>query len=544
MEMYLLTNDKSAGRVAMDALADALPTRVGSLHEVQLGQRHLLWRRAQMRDNLHVFPNGVVIGRLTASEPLSDQPVIHHGDVPRRLPPLLPAVIFRESGGVVVEPVGITSAFVHGGCVSDRQLLLAAAAGLQPSGEGVALLAGLGYFPGNTTLFAEMTRIPFLERWYVDEARGERTRVLPAPRFDDAALVERLVSLVPTDVPHAIGLTGGHDSRFVLGVLRRAGVDVRVVRFADKESAIVDRIAAELGLSVDTIGEFGGDDAVRTPYEFTLMSDAQIWHGVAQYGRLRQCLSPQEWFHNGQMADSLMKNMMNTAWKVPDPRTPYWRRLLHWGFFGNGVVPSVQPAIKTLSGREELAEYLEGQIKYQRDYVELSTRKQLANWIFYMNVGQRWAQAYYDELSFSSNLVYLAGDVDAHLMGIAAPAWKGFHFHRGDRLTHSMLPEVSTSFVDGAPATPPRGPRGVVDKVDYEYLKRYRIQRTGRANLARIPTTYAESLPEIEPSGYDRLFDRPMEEVATLGGFGLRRANVTISNVLTFLASVRPDSSP
>ncbi|MBS1838789.1 MAG: hypothetical protein JST64_13935, partial [Actinobacteria bacterium] len=359
----------------------------------------------------------------------------------------------------------------------------------------------------------------------------------------EAALLDRLVSLVPTDVPHTIGLTGGHDSRFVLGVLRRAGVDLRVVRFADKESTTVDRIAAELDLRVDTIGEFGDDDAARTPYEFTLLSDAQIWHGVAQYGRLRQCLSPQEWFHNGQMADSLMKNMMNTAWKVPDPRTPYWQRLLNWGFFGNGVVPSVQPAIKTLTRREELVAYLEAQISYQREYVELSTRKQLANWIFYMNVGQRWAQAYYDELSFSVNLVYLCGDVDAHLMGIAAPAWKGFHFHRGDSLTHLMLPEVATSFVDGAPAVPPRGARGVIDRVDYEYLKRYRIRKAGSAYLARIPTTYAECLPEVEPVGYDRLFDCPMEVVATLGGFGLRRANVTVSNVLTFLASIRSDSS-
>src|SRR5690606_29884682 len=131
--------------------------------------------------------------------------------------------------------LGSTLTYFASDTVSDAQLLLAAHDELRPSPSGVALLASLGHFPGDLTLFDEVRRIPLLERWNVAGRFGVRTRTLSLPRPDDDAMIERLVSLVPTEVPHALGLSGGYDSRFMLGILRRAGADVRLVRFTDKE---------------------------------------------------------------------------------------------------------------------------------------------------------------------------------------------------------------------------------------------------------------------------------------------------------------------
>lgn len=535
--MFILTKSPDRAAAAMRHLCDRLPVSTGPIHRVPIGDRHLLWCRAQVRDNLHVFSDGVLIARRSASEQLSDDPQHHGGPLPSEHPPALPGTVIRPDGtGVSVEPLGVTSAYTHGDDVSDRTLLLAAMGDLRPSPKGTALLAGVGYFPGDLTLFDEVRRVPFLHRWCSADRSTRRVRTLSMPRADDEAMVERLASIVPVDVRHAVGLSGGHDSRFVLGILRRAGADVRVVRFQDRESDVASALARQLDLEVQSIGSFGDHDAERTPAEFTAMTDGQIWHGVAQFGRLRQHLAPDDVFDSGQFSPSMNKNTLKTAWKKPDPRRPFWDRLVHEGFVR--AVPAVQPALRSCARREELFEVLDPELRRQLEHVDLGTRKQTANWLYYMNRGMRWAQAYYDDLGHSANVLFLLSDVEAQLLGLASGAWGNFHNDRFTAVNRRLLPDVDVPYSSGAPAEPPRGPAAAVQKVRYEYLDRWKTSRTARARLEGIDTTYEEALPEHQPKGHEELFDRPMHEVAHLGQFGLRRANVTVSNVLAFLESV------
>lgn len=536
--MYLLTKDPDRAQVVMSMMAAALPVPTGPVHQVPLGTHVLSWMRAQVRDNLHVHPDAVFIGRLSASEELSNDPIHHEHPFRSPAATTMPGVVVRTAPALTVEPIGSTLAYWHSDSVSDRQLLLAAHHGLRPGAIGVAMLAGMGYFPGLATLFDEVRRIPLLERWDVHRAVGQRTRALTLSRPDDDEMIERLVGLVPTDVVHALGMSGGYDSRFTLGLLRRAGVDLRIVRFTDQETALVEAIADQLGIEVQAAGSFADDDGQRDPFEFMLLSDAQIWHSVAQYGRLRRWLSPQDMFHSGQFSDSLTKNTFKTAWKSPDLRTPFWDRLIRSAFLQNA--PAVQPALRSVQRREDLGEAVRDAVEVNRTYVEFRTKKQWSNWMHYSNRAMRWGQALYEDLSFSTNLTYLLSDLDAQLLGISTGFWPNFHNDRVATLNRRLLPELDVPYAGGSQVSPRRGPVGAWTKLEYEYLQRFRVQRSGQARLRAIDTTYEGDLPATTPAGYDELFDRPMHEVAHSGGFGLRRANVTVALVLSFLATVPP----
>jgi hypothetical protein len=536
--MYLLTQDLPRGRAAFGALLDALPIDAAPIHDLAVGGHRLLWSHVQPQENLHRFTDGVLLGKLAADEPAHRSPVDHDATLPTHLPPQLRGVVLRTEPHLSVEPIGITTAFWCGSSVSDRQLLLAAEAGLRPSAEGVAALSGVGYLPGNVSLFREVSRIPFLHRWAPDARTATRTRELALPRPDDDALVERLVSQVPTEVPHAVGLTGGFDSRFVLGLLRRAGATVRVLRFDDQEDDVVASIAAEAGVPSDSAGPIDAPSEHQPPGTFTVMTDGQLWLTGNQQGRLGRHLGELEWYHSGQFADSISKNGFKTAWKAPDPRTPFWPRLLATAMFPS--VPDRRPLLRECNTRDDLLDLVLDAVAFEREYVELRTRKQWANWVHYMNRGLRWAQTQYLDLEVTSNPAFLLSDIDAQLLGIATSFWANFNNDRAKAMNHALLPEVTTPYLNGQPVERATGLAGARRKLEYEYVYRLRARRKGRAYIRSNTTTHETKVPGVTPAGWDDLFTAPMEDVAACDNLGLRRVAVIISHVLAFLESVPP----
>jgi hypothetical protein len=540
--MYLLTQDPERGRVAFAALLGALPIDPAPIHDVEVGRYRLLWSHVQPQENLHRFTDGILLGKLAADEPADRSPIDHGVPLPTSLPPLLRGVVIRTDPQVSVEPLGITTAFHCGHSVSDRQLLLAAQAGLRPSIEGVAALSGVGYLPGNASLFGEVSRIPFLHRWAPDERTATRTRQLTLPRPDDDALLERLVSLVPTEVPHAVGLTGGFDSRFVLGLLRRAGADVRILRFDDAEDEVVSSVARQAGVALDSAGPMHAPAEHRSPGAFTVMTDGQLWLTGNQQGRLGRHLGALEWYHSGQFADSISKNGFKTAWKAPDPRTPFWPRLLTAAMFPS--VPDHRPLLRDCNTRRDLLDLVTRAVAFEREYVELRTRKQWANWVHFMNRGLRWAQTQYLDLEITSTPAFLLSDIDAQLLGIATSFWSNFNNDRAKAMNHALLPEVSTPYLNGQPVAPATGLAGARKKLDYEYVYRLRARRKGRAYIRSNTTTHETKVPSTTPAGWEDLFTAPMEAVAACDNLGLRRVAVIVSHVLAFLESVpRPDAA-
>jgi hypothetical protein len=533
--MFLVTENARRGESALRTLLTSLPVTHGPLHLIDLGGHQLAWSRVQANENLHHYDDGVLLGKLAVDEAPMDDPIRHRGPLPSSFAALLPGVVIRSGPPRTVEPIGTTNVFHCGTSVSDRQLLLAAHDDLQPSPIRVAILSTVGYFPGNLTMFAEIERVPFLHRWAPLTRTAARIRELTLPRPDDDALVDRLVSNVPKDVPAPIGLSGGYDSRFVFGVLRRATPQARILRFTDPETDIVQTIAREVGVEVVTAGGLTDQDHRHEPGAFTLMTDAMIWCGSHQSNRLRRFLGPTDAYHSGHFADSIIKNAFKTAWKVPRPDRPYWPHLV-----ATAVTPRARttPVLRSSNTREEIVDDVLGALAYQRDYADFRSRKQWANWVYFMNRGLRWAQASYGDLTFYANPLHVLSDLDAQLLGIVTSGWSNFSNDRARLMTHRLLPEVTVGYHNGQSVVPNDGLRRAIDKVEYEYVERVRTRRKALARLASRKPHFADDAA-VDPPGWDRLYNEPSSVAAASGPYGVGHAAVTVSHVLAFLAAAR-----
>ena len=205
------------------------------------------------------------------------------------------------------------------------QLLIAKANGYRPSPEGVAILATVGYFPGELTLFSEISRIPLFHALDLELGCLVRIGRFESQPPDDRAMVDRLASIIPHEGPSVLALSGGCDSRFVLGILRKASQRPTLVRLSDDEDAIPMRIAEELGLPITVVREPAPDP---DPELYAVMTDAQIYHRGGHYGRLRRALPAGTAYYTGLFADSLVKNAFRAAWKVPRFRRDMTTRLV------------------------------------------------------------------------------------------------------------------------------------------------------------------------------------------------------------------------
>ena len=148
----------------------------------------------------------------------------------------MPATCLRPStpsGGVKIfdtgrlQPIGTPNVYYSSKSVSDMQLLIADLEGHQPGQIGFALLSQVGYFPGNLTLFDQIRRIPFratldLGTWSIASAPSD----LPVANDDDAVPPGRRDSRVDDSF---VSLSGGVDSRLVLGCVRKAGIRPRLL---------------------------------------------------------------------------------------------------------------------------------------------------------------------------------------------------------------------------------------------------------------------------------------------------------------------------
>lgn len=556
--MHLLTDDLASGQLALARVLAHAPDPTGAVYRVEVAGRHLLWARAEVGENLHLFTDGVLLGTLRAAEPVADEPIVHDGPIPADLHPLLPAIVVRDAARTV-EPIGITSCYWAPGAVSARQLVVAAALDLRPGPFGTAVFLAAGAFQGNLTLFDEVARIPHVHRLDLDRWRVVRTRDLVLPKADDDALIERLRSLVDPEAEHVVALSGGHDSRFVLGVLAQATDRVRTVSFdlsSSGEHGWAEPVARQAGVPYAEVGTMERGDDARPVAQQVVLTDAQIYARVPQWGLLRRAVGPTDLVHSGHFADSLVKNGFKAAWKVPDPRRPFFERLVAMSSMTNA--PAHQGVLRAYADRPELTEALVAALDYERELLAVRSHRQLANWHHYLSRASRWSQAILSDTAFDMRPVFLMGDLDAQLLGVASGAWENFNNDRLRRLNRRLLPMVDAPYTGGRSPDPRRGVAGAIDKVTYEYGHRLQAFRRGRSAVraaeaatssaavaptaAGAPTTpsYVDELPASTPAGWDRLFAAPMAEVVSGGHLCRRRSGLAVAHVLALLEAPSP----
>ncbi|HEX4440098.1 MAG TPA: hypothetical protein VH854_08505 [Thermoanaerobaculia bacterium] len=544
--MFLLTSDAhtDACRRTLERMRRSLePLAPGPIVLERIGSRVLGWFRARQSDNLHVFRDGCVVGKLVPGEAASDVAIRHAEALPDAGHPLARSVAVQAAAGgtgqVRVVPRHCAGAFFDGEDVSDMQLLLADLRGRRPAPESVALLASVGYFPGDLTLFREVRRVPFLHALEPGRA-PERFGRLPMRASDDAEMVRRLVAILPRPANGSLAISGGCDSRFVLGLLLRAGNGVELVRLADDEDAVARRLAGELALPLRIVDAAGSNLAGPL---YALMTDGQIYSGGGHYWRLRSSLRSASLLYLGLFADSILKNAFRAAWKNPLAGGSLEERLIRDALLSR--MRSREAGLRSGSRRDELAALLRTELAGTWEHGELASPKQRANWFYYVHRGLRWTAAHTADVDFFAEVVLPLSDLEATASGLRSSAWSNFHNARVRTLNRSLLPAVETGYANGQSARVARGPEGAAGKLFYEFgargLAHLRSKRrVGRAPApppaAGRPASSSSSTGE-EARGLSAYFDRSLAALLADSSCSapVRRAAVTVNEVLRYL---------
>ncbi len=297
---------------------------------LRIGEFSLIWQAFRPCDNLHVFSDGIFVGKITFDEAEQNSAITHPENLPNDLNPLLTGVSIRHNSQTIEAfPCGITPIYACRESVSDMQLLLAAIERLQPAPARFNILATAGHFPGDSTLFDEVRKIPFPGKYNLQSHEHVRLAEFSLRPASDELMLERLLSLTP-DVPSQLGMSGGYDSRFVLGLLLRRGIRPMLVCEPCDERNVVEAIARELRLEL----ELPENLERLSPHIYTLMTDAQLYLRGGNYSRFRGSLSRNCVYHTGLAADSIIKKTYKATWKFPGPRSRIFDKLCNFAMLG------------------------------------------------------------------------------------------------------------------------------------------------------------------------------------------------------------------
>ena len=537
--MFLLTRDRATCQRAILKLRSALGEEMGCGPAAMcpVGESWMGWFRARLSDNLHVFSDAFIVGKLVPGEPATGDPLIHASEAPASVHPLSRATRVTSSGRAIrVQPCNATNVFYDRDSVSDMQLLIADAKGYRPTPEGAALLAAVGYCPGNLSLFSQISRIPLFHALDIESGRLVRVGRFESKPADGEALISRLVSLIPVGVPSMLAISGGCDSRFVLGILMRAGVRPALVRLSNEEDPTVRRLAEELDLSLDVIRAFAPHP---TPERYVVMTDAQIYYRGGQYGRIRRQIPRQGIYYTGLYANSVLKNALRAAWKVPRVQRDMTARLVEHGLLGR--MRPTEHGLRVGSAKATLVRTLRDRIAIDPADGPFEDAKELASWFAYVQRATRWIPAHLGDLSFFAEPVAPLSDLGALEVSIRSSSWSNFGNDRVRLLTERLLPLLSVGYSSGQPRLPRRGLRGIVDKLMYEYGSRAIIYLQGREpnRSGRSPHVPQAVAAQEESAQFREYFDRPLSEIAAGGecSRSVSRAAVTMNSTLLYLES-------
>lgn len=526
--MFIIGNERvSCERALRRFRAAAAGHAFGDAHSFQLDAgTWLSWMSAAPTDALTEYADGFLIGTATPGVGASTTPARCASAPLPPSHPLATAFVLRRAGdGWHLAPHHLSGAYTDGTYVSDRQLLIADAAGHVPDPVRVGVLAHVGYLPGNLTLFREIARVPFLGTLRLADRRVMRDGAILRRDPDDGRMVARLRSVVPVHGRHALGMSAGADSRFVLGVLHSAGVRPALYHLTGGETENVAALAAETGLSLTTV-----DSATPpvAPYLYTLMTDAQLYYRGGQYGKLRDVVAPDGVYHTGLFADSILKLAFRTAWKVPDPRRSLYERLVDYALLS--ILGEQDPGLRV--GRADVRRLLLEELAFGEEYETWATPQEAANWFYYLHRGVRWSQATTADLAHFTCVVHLLSDVEALSHGISAPYRENAGKSRVKSLCADLLPDVSTGYGDGA------APTSTLGRLQYEFVDRIGARLAAYFRPRAPGATLQPAVAGITAPGFDRYFRGSPDVVtgdASPSHRHVRRAAVTVAHVLRYL---------
>jgi hypothetical protein len=515
----------------------------GPILLLELGDHWLGWSRNKAAENMHVFNNGIIIGKLIFSEN-PDMGIIYHGEnLPSEVPPLSTGVsIVRIENDHIIKPFNVTNIYYGGDSVSDMQLLIAKAEGYLPSQEGVGLLSTVGYFPGNLTLFEEIKKIPFLVQYNLRNRQLSDIPSISLQKNNDISMIERLINVVPDHSLQYLGISAGYDSRFVLGILGKCGITPKLIHVSGEETELVLKIAHQMNLPCTPF--VVTDSSYLSPEVYTLATDAQIYYRGGNYSCLRSLIEGESLFHMGHYSYSIIKNAYRPLIKDPLINTHnVYERFIHRLFIHRR--DGMTTGLRDIKSLQYLKKYLHRELIFGNYYSSFQTKKEWANWYYYLHKSIPWVSAHMADLSYFSHPVYMLSDLHALMYGISSDPWSNYKHDRVRKLNSMLLPELTVPYSDGGMHNVGNNVQNSMSKVSYEYLNRFKepnkyIEKLFNPKKIPLPNqniTFSFDGIDFNARDFTNYFVDNFHDLISKPNYSywLKRAAVTVGYTLQFL---------
>lgn len=532
--MFLITKTQKNCIDSIRKMISALEgIECGPVQLIDLGGYILAWSRCKQHENLHILSDACYIGKLTFSENPSEIPISHEGRINKKeIPPLTTGtIIHQRDNQIVVEPLHITNVYYSKDSVSDMQLLIADAEGFFPSHEGVATLSAIGYFPGNITLFNEIKKIPFRSSYNISTRIVAPPKTIEYKKNDDEKMIERLMEIVPNHPKQYLGITGGKDGRFVLGIFLSVGKKPILVHKETGEKDLVNQLAHDVNCEIINVPQ---STTLLSPEVYTLATDSQIYYSGGNLGGIASKIERDSLFHSGIYAGLLIKDTFKTAFKMPGPLSKIYHRCLTL------LLSSIKPvhdALSKFNTYDELYQYLRDELHFGNHYVSFKQKKEWTNWFYYINRSIRWGDAVTMDLSYFTQPVFLLSDLEAVCYGISSPQWKNYAYERAMRLNKLLMPFVNTPYAKKIELSENSFLRAF-QKLKFEYFSRLLASRSHKKQYQiKSKQEYnSQSLANVEPKLFKRYYTKSLEEISQHHvPYSLKRASVTLVHTLDYL---------
>ncbi len=493
----------------------------------------LFWTSVKPSDNLHVYNDGYVIGKANFSEELSKEPIIHDSNLPQSYNTLLQSCKIRlEAEDINVYPNEQFNVYYSKNSVSDYQLLIGKSEKIIPDFFNVAVLGAVGYFPGDLTLFKEVRKISYLHSLNFLEFTQKREDKFELKKNNDDLLIDRYKEIVPKNVKTGLSLSGGLDSRFILGILLAENIKPTVYSRSDGEDEIVKKISDKLDL--DCYIEKGDS---LDEYSYTLCSDARIYYRGGNYNQLKEFYNKDEILHNGLWSDPTIENAFKTAWKKPGLLKTIFEDLIDHALLGN--IRKEMFGLNRTVTKEEIKSYLSKELEYQKQYYNFKKRKQWAGWFYHINRGINWSNSTMADASFYIYPVYLLGDKKSVELGLSSSGYSNFYKERLRKINQKLFTkELQIDYSDGR-SFHSKLPI-VIDfyKIYHEYL--YKLVRKFTERRKFLKGYDKEILANINVDEHKDLSKYFINDLKTnledpRIAYALKRVMVTLNNTLKFL---------
>lgn len=540
--MFLISKKQSVCQSALEKFIKSVQgVRCGPINLVYFSIFSLAWSRTKCHENLHVFNDGIIIGKLGFSEEPCDTIITHDMDLPQRILPLSTGLRIKISEtSCIVEPFNITNIYYGKECVSDMQLLIAAAEGQLPNYESVSVFTAMGYLPGNMTLFSDIQKIPFLSSFDLISHRISNPQQLNYESPDDDRLVERLAEVVPSHPLQYLGMSAGYDSRFILGILRKTNTTPNLINIDCDETDLVKRISDQLRIPLTVVS----DHKVHlfSPKAYTLLTDAQIYLRGGNYSGARSYLNSNSLYHTGIFSGPIIKKVYGKATKFLFTKNSLYSNLVEYVSLSN--CDNVISGLSRPVHKRDIHKFLLGQLEFGNNYCSFKNKKEWANWFCYLHEAIRWGQAHFADLSYFSQPVFLLSDLPATMLGISSKASDNYLHNRVRRMNNILLPELTVPYNYGGGFLPKSGVLGEWEKlrseyVNRDYISKYLFHIPDRSELVFSKSKTIDEKIEINPSLFSYYFSESIEHIVqdTTCSYTLKRAAVTIGCALEYLES-------